>query len=111
MHNLGTQTAEITTTNNTQTTAVLVHVPNNGAGEIKVRMVALDTTSTKLIHGEKALKFEKIAGTLAAVGSIVDTIAITISDLVNNTGATFTIDVSGEYLRVRVTGNTGRTII
>lgn len=110
MRNQGLQTSVVTTTNNTQTTAAQIHVPNNGAGEIRVKVVAIDTATTKLIHGEKYVKFERIAGTLALVGAVTDIIAITINDGANNAGATFTIDVSTDYLRIRVTGNTGRNI-
>jgi hypothetical protein len=110
MRNRGIQHSEVTTTNNTITTGGQMNIPDNGAGIIKVEVSAIDTATTKLIHGYKYVKLERISGTLAVLGAVTDIIAISISDAGNNAGATFTIDVSGDYVRTRVTGNTGRTI-
>lgn len=48
--------------------------------------------------------FETTNGTIATAYTTL------VSDAVNNAGATWTIDNSGDDVRIRVTGNIGRTI-
>jgi hypothetical protein len=99
------------TTNGTIATAYTFTLSANGVYSIRVSMTAKDTTSGKSIKGIKSTTFERISGTTTQVAtSLIDIITTLVSDAVNNAGATWTIDNSGDDIRVRVTGNIGRTI-
>lgn len=99
------------TTDGTIATAFSFTLTANGVYSVKVEMTAKDTTSGKSIKGIKTTTFERIAGTTTQVAtSLIDLVATLVSDAVNNTGATWTVDNSGDVIRVRVTGNIGRTI-
>lgn len=99
------------TTNGTITTAWSYTLPANGTYTLTVHMNAKDSTSGKSIKGSKVTTFERVAGTTTQVAtSLIDLIATLVSDAVNNAGATWTLDNSGDDIRIRVTGNVGRTI-
>lgn len=99
------------TTNNTIATAASYTLPDNGVFKVTVEMVAKDVTSGKSIVGTKTTSFERISGTTTQVAtSLTDLLVTLVSDAVNNAGATWTIDNSGDEVRVRVTGNLTRTI-
>lgn len=103
--------AGLETTNNTITTAYTYTLPANGTYSVEVELNAKDTTSGKSIKGKKTTTFERIAGVTTQVAtSLVDIVTTLVSDAVNNAGAVWTIDNSGDDIRVRVTGNVGRTI-
>jgi hypothetical protein len=99
------------TTNGTIASAWTKTLTANGVYTVTVEMIAKDTTSGKSIKGIKTTTFERIAGVTTQVAtSLIDLAATLISDAVNNAGATWTIDNSTDDIRVRVTGNIGRTI-
>lgn len=99
------------TTNATIATAYTFTLVANGVYTVTVNMCAKDTTSGKSIRGVKTTTFERIAGTTTQVAtSLIDLVTTLISDVVNNGGATWTIDNSGDDIRIRVTGNLTRTI-
>lgn len=99
------------TTNDTIATAWSFTLTANGTYTVTVDMNAKDNTSGKSIRGIKTTTFERIAGTTTQVAtSLTDLLATLISDAGNNSGATWTIDNSGDSIRVRVTGNAARTI-
>lgn len=99
------------TTNGTIATALTYTLAANGTYSVYVEMNGKDTASGKSIKGIKTTTFERVAGTTTQVAtSLLDVAATLVSDAVNNTGATWTIDNSGDDIRVRVTGNVGRTI-
>lgn len=99
------------TTNGTIATAYTFSLIDNGVYTVTVNMNAKDTTSGKSIRGVKTTTFERIAGVTTQVAtSLIDLVTTLVSDAVNNAGAAWTIDNSGDALRIRVTGNIGRTI-
>lgn len=101
----------VETTDGTITTAYTFTLPANGTYAVTVDLNAKDTTSGKSIRGRKTTTFERVAGTTTQVAtSLTDILTTLISDAVNNAAATWTIDNSGDNVRVRVTGNVGRTI-
>lgn len=101
----------VTTTDATVTTLASFTLANNGCYSINVELIGKDTISGKSIKGVKGTTFERISGTTTQVAtSLVDIIVTLISDAVNNAGATWTINNSGDVIQVRVTGNVGRTI-
>lgn len=99
------------TTDGTIATAWSYSLTANGVYTMTVNMNAKDNTSGKSVRGVKTTTFERIAGTTTQVAtSLIDLVTTLVSDAVNNAGATWTIDNSGDALRIRVTGNVGRTI-
>lgn len=101
----------VETTNATIATALTYTLTANGVYSVKVEMTAKDTTSGKSIRGIKTTTFERVSGTTTQVAtSLTDLLTTLISDVANNAGAIWTIDNSGDDIRVRVTGNASRTI-
>ena len=99
------------TTNATIATALTYTLPANGVYAVTVEMLAKDATSGASIRGTKTTTFERVAGTTTQVAtSLTDLLVTLVSDVANNAGAVWTIDNSGDAIRVRVTGNLTRTI-
>ena len=99
----------IETTDATVTTLVSYTISSNSVGEVDFSLTGRDNVSGEIIHGRKVVKFKRVSGTLSVVSSIIDLITTTI-DGTNMLTATWTVDVSGDDIRVRVTGVVGRTI-
>ena len=107
--NYGKIQGALETTDATVTTMSTYTVSVNSVGEIDMRLTWRDNVSGEIGHGRKVAKFKRVSGVLSIVSTIIDLIAITI-DGINLLTSTFTIDVSGDDLRVRVTGVAGRTV-
>lgn len=99
----------VETTDATITTAISYTVSTNGVGEFDFTMIGRDNVSGELLHGRKVVKIKRVSGTLSVVSTIIDLITTTI-DGINMATASWTIDISGDDIRVRVTGVVGRTI-
>lgn len=101
----------VETTNATVTTPTggTYTVSTNSVGEAEIHVVGRDNVSGEILHGVKIAKFKRVSGTLSVVGSLIDLVTLSI-DGTNMLTATWTIDVSGDDIRVRVTGVVGRTI-
>lgn len=105
------KTGGFETSNGTIATALTVTLVANGTYSVTVEMNAKDTSSGKSIKGIKSTTFERVGGTTTQVAtSLVDLVTTLVSDAVNNAGALWTVDNSGDDIRIRVTGNIGRSI-
>lgn len=99
----------VETTDATVTTLCSVTISNNSVGELEMHIAGRDNVSGEILHGVRILKFKRVSGTLSAVGSLIDLVAISI-DGTNMLTATWTMDINSNDIRVRVTGVVGRTI-
>ena len=99
----------VETTDATVTTLMSYTVSSNCVGEFEAKVTWRDNTSGEIGQARKVARFKRVAGVLSVVGSLTDIIAVTL-DGTNLLTSTFTIDVSGDDVRVRVTGVAARTI-
>lgn len=99
----------VETTDATVTTLTSYTVSANSVGEVEFRLTARDNVSGEILQGRKVVKFKRVSGTLSIVSSVIDLITTTI-DGTNMLTASWTLDVSSDDIRVRVTGVVGRTI-
>lgn len=99
--------AEVVTSNNTVTTLTTIDLSMNARGYLRVKMIAVNVSDqTKGLSGGRFCHFKCDMGTASALSVVNDP-----SDYLNGfTTATWTIDASGQTLRIRVTGETGQTI-
>lgn len=92
----------------TTTTVVSYTVAGNAAFHAEAVVIGRNTSNGDMTSARLVAKLSRVSGTLSGIGSVLS--VVTLGGAVGLATCTATIDVSGDTIRVRVTGVVATTI-